>query len=156
MLQKSLAVFDGPQGNFSDEKVDVMDTTIKVSLVSGAAGTIAASYAAALGANVATVTIGAAMTSIALPVVVSGAIVGAAVAWFKNGQIEKQFKQAAADLAQQIYETVRSDLFKTYYQQMSMVKQDLLRQYTTSVSGAYSEQELEDAIVSIEEYLNRF
>lgn len=68
----------------------------------------------------------------------------------------KQLKQVAADLAQQIYETVRSDLFKTYYQQMSMVKQDLLRQYTTTVSGAYSEQELEDAILSIEEYLNRF
>src|SRR5690606_25740501 len=76
LLQQSYAMFDYDVKPELNETYDVMDTTMKATVFAGVAGTMAAGYTAVVGANAAAVTMGAAMSAIALPVVVCGAVLG--------------------------------------------------------------------------------
>lgn len=80
--------------------------------MAGAAGTMAAGYTAVLGANAAAVTMGAAMSAIALPVVVCGAILGGGIAYLQSKKNEEVISLEISRLSQQVHDAVRGDLFK--------------------------------------------
>lgn len=155
LLEKSLAVFDDPAKILLDNNDNIVDSTIKAGLLAGAAGTMAAGYTAVLGANAAVVTIGTAMSAIALPVVVCGAAIGGAFAYFNNRNKEEEIRTEISKLLQQIYEAVRSDLMKVYHQKIELDIQSLRHEYMSLVLGGYTYQQLKDKIFEIDDYIQK-
>lgn len=153
ILQKSLAVFDDPALISLTNNDDIMDSTIKAGLLAGAAGTMAAGYTAVLGANAAAVSMGAAMSAIALPVVVCGAIIGGAFAYVNNKSKEEEIQTEISKLSQQIYEAVRVDLRKVYYQKIEQDIDTLKHEYTKAILGGYTQQQLRQKSCNIETYI---
>lgn len=154
LLQKSLAIFDDPQKMLLGEEQNIVDSTIKAGLLAGAAGTMAAGYTAVLGANAAAVTMGAAMSAIALPVVVCGAILGGGIAYLQSKKNEEVISLEISRLSQQVHDAVRGDLLKTYNQQIESDIKMLKHEYTIAVLGGYTQHQLSEQIFTIENYVS--
>ncbi len=117
------------------QDIDAIETAKTAAAVSATGGIVASAYAATLGVSAATVTMGAALAAIALPVTIIGAAGGLAYGIMKSK--EKQEK-----LEQQIQQT--------QYQITDKLKQQLLNSYSTRIEQDFRmvEQENQKALFS--------
>lgn len=104
--------------NVVDSAIDVVETVKTGAVMSVVGGTTLATYSAVLGANAAAVTMGAAITAVALPIVLTGtAIAGAYALWKKFGNQEKERQKLEAQIKQiqwQITDQIKEILINTY------------------------------------------
>ena len=104
--------------NVVDSAIDVVETVKTGAVMSVVGGTTLATYSAVLGANAAAVTMGAAITAVALPIVLTGtAIAGAYALWKNFGNQEKERQKLEAQIKQiqwQITDQIKEILINTY------------------------------------------
>lgn len=93
---------------------DAMETAKTAAVVSAAGGVAAAGYAAVLGASAASVTMGAALATIALPVTLIGAAGGLAYGWWKSRDNEKKLDAKVMQAQSQFSEKIRISLIESY------------------------------------------
>lgn len=153
LLQQSYAMFEYDVKPELNETYDVMDTTMKATVFAGVAGTMAAGYTAVLGANAAAVTMGAAMSAIALPVVVCGAVLGGGFAYFQNKKNQDALQIEILRLTKQIQDTVRAELLKTYHQKVESDIQVLKHEYTKGMLGGYDIHQFRNHMFATENYV---
>lgn len=153
LLQQTYAMFDYDVKPELNETYDVIDTTMKATVFAGVAGTMAAGYTAVLGANAAAVTMGAAMSAIALPVVVCGAVLGSGFAYFQNKKNQDALQVEILRLSKQIQDTVRSELLKTYHQKIESDIHLLKHEYAKGMLGGYDINQFRNQMFATENYV---
>lgn len=89
---------------------------------------------------------GVAMSAIALPVVVCGAILGGGIAYLQSKKNEEVISLEISRLSQQVHDVVRKDLLKTYNQQIESDIKMLKHEYTIAVLGGYTQHQLSEQI----------
>lgn len=155
LLQSSLGAFDEPEYLISDKDSNILDSTLKATAISAAAGTMAAGYTAFLGANAAAISMGAAMTAIALPVVMCGAVVGGVLAYMQKDKNQIVLQNEVSRLKQKIFEEVRHNLLKNYHEKIELDIQVIKNNYIDSILGGYDALSFHEQIYAIENYVNR-
>jgi small GTP-binding protein len=153
LLQQTYAMFDYDVKPELNETYDVIDTTMKATVFAGVAGTMAAGYTAVLGANAAAVTMGAAMSAIALPVVVCGAVLGSGFAYFQNKKNQDALQVEILRLSKQIQDTVRFELLKTYHQKIESDIHLLKHEYAKGMLGGYDINQFRNQMFATENYV---
>ncbi len=153
LLQQTYAMFDYDVKPELNETYDVIDTTMKATVFAGVAGTMAAGYTAVLGANAAAVTMGAAMSAIALPVVVCGAVLGSGFVYFQNKKNQDALQVEILRLSKQIQDTVRFELLKTYHQKIESDIHLLKHEYAKGMLGGYDINQFRNQMFATENYV---
>jgi small GTP-binding protein len=120
--------------NMVDNEIDVAETVKTGAVMSAVGGTTLAAYSAWFGANAAAVSMGAAVSAIALPVVLTGtAIAGAYALWKKFGNQEKERQKQEMQIRQ------------TQFEISVKIKQILINTYSNRLENDFHQVEQENA-----------
>ncbi|ENX01773.1 hypothetical protein F900_01533 [Acinetobacter modestus] len=104
------------------QDIDAIETAKTAAAVSATGGVVASCYAATLGASAATVTMGAALAAIALPVTIIGAAGGLAYGIMKSKENKAKLEQQIQQTQYQIADQIKQQLLNSY---SSRIEQDL-------------------------------
>lgn len=135
------------------ELTQPLETASTATIVSAAGGVAAAGYAAVLGSSAATVTMGAALATIALPVTIVGGIGGLAYGWWKSKDNRSKLDAQITQTQTQISEKIQKLLFNTFSKRIENDFELVEKENKYALFKGMDKHQLRDYLNQIDEYI---
>jgi len=137
------------------QDIDAIETAKTAAAVSATGGIVASAYAATLGVSAATVTMGAALAAIALPVTIIGAAGGLAYGIMKSKEKQEKLEQQIQQTQYQITDKLKQQLLNSYSTRIEQDFRMVEQENQKALFSHFDRKQIKQFEVDIESYLNQ-
>ena len=137
------------------QDIDAIETAKTAAAVSATGGIVASAYAATLGVSAATVTMGAALAAIALPVTIIGAAGGLAYGIMKSKEKQEKLEQQIQQTQYQITDKLKQQLLNSYSTRIEQDFRMVEQENQKALFSHFDRKQIKQFEVDIESYLSQ-